>query len=118
MTITANVALTLVALLHLCFMILEIFFWDKPLGLRVFGLTPEFAKSSKVLASNQGIYNGFLFAGCVWGLSLGPSGQSIKIFFLGCVVVAGVFGGLTANRKILWVQALPGVIALALILLS
>lgn len=118
MTITANVAVTLVALLHLQFMILELFFWDKPLGLRVFGLTPEFAKASKVLASNQGIYNGFLFAGCVWGLSLGPSGHSIIIFFLGCVVVAGVFGGLTANRKILWVQALPGAIALALILLS
>ncbi|MFI5304935.1 MAG: DUF1304 domain-containing protein [Nitrospiria bacterium] len=118
MTIIANIAVALVALLHLYFMILEIFFWDKPLGLRVFALTPEFAKASKVLASNQGIYNGFLFAGCVWGLILGASGNPIKIFFLCCVVVAGVFGALTANRKILWIQALPGVTALVFVLLS
>jgi putative membrane protein len=115
MTIIGNVAAALVALLHLYFMILEIFFWDKPLGLRVFGHTPEVAKVSKVLASNQGLYNGFLSAGIVWGLRLGPSGNPIKIFFLGCVVVAGVYGALTANRRILWVQALPGAVALALI---
>ena len=118
MTITTDVTIALVAFLHLYFMILEIFYWDKPLGLRVFALTPEFAKASKVLASNQGIYNGFLSAGLVWGLSLGSSGNSIKIFFLSCVIVAGVFGALTANRKILWAQALPGAAALVLILLS
>jgi putative membrane protein len=118
MAIIADVAVALVALLHLNFMILEIFFWDKPLGLRVFALTPEFAKASKVLASNQGVYNGFLFAGCVWGLSLGASGNSIKIFFLCCVVVAGAFGALTANRKILWIQALPGAATIVLLLLS
>ena len=118
MTIIGNISVALVALLHFYFLILEIFFWDKPLGLRLFGLTPEFAKASRVLASNQGVYNGFLFAGLVWGLSLGASGHSIKIFFLGCVVVAGVFGGLTANRKILWVQALPGALALVFVLQS
>jgi len=105
-----------VALLHLYFLVLEMFFWEKPLGLRVFGLTPEFAKASRALAANQGLYNGFIAAGLVWGLSLGGAGDSIKIFFLGCVIVAGVFGALTANRKILWVQALPGAVALALVL--
>jgi len=98
--------------------VLEMFFWEKPLGLRVFGLTPEFAKASRALAANQGLYNGFIVAGLVWGLSLGAAGDSIKIFFLGCVIVAGIFGTLTANRKILWVQAFPGAIALALVLAS
>jgi putative membrane protein len=114
----ANIAVAVVALLHLYFLVLEMFFWEKPLGLRVFGLTPEFAKASRALAANQGLYNGFIAAGLVWGLSLGGAGDSIKIFFLGCVVVAGVFGALTANRKILWVQALPGAVAIALVLLS
>jgi putative membrane protein len=116
--IAANIAVALVALLHLYFLVLEMFFWEKPLGLRVFGLTPEFAKASRALAANQGLYNGFIVAGLVWGLSLGSAGDSIKIFFLGCVVVAGVFGALTANRRILWVQALPGAVALALVLAS
>lgn len=118
MTTVANIAVALVALLHLYFLILEMFLWEKPLGLRTFRLTPEFAKASKALAANQGLYNGFLVAGLVWGLGLGETGASITIFFLSCVVVAGVFGALTANRKILWVQALPGVIALALVLAS
>jgi putative membrane protein len=118
MTTVANVAVALVALLHLYFLILEMFLWDKPLGLRTFGIMPEFAKASKALAANQGLYNGFLVAGMVWGLSLGETGTPIKIFFLSCVVIAGVFGALTANRKILWVQALPGAIALALVLVS
>jgi putative membrane protein len=118
MTTVSNVAVALVALLHLYFLVLEMFLWDKPLGLRTFKLTPEFARASKALAANQGLYNGFLVAGLAWGLSLGQSGNPIKIFFLGCVVVAGVFGALTVNRKILWVQALPGAIALALVLAS
>ena len=113
-----NIAVALVALLHLYFLVLEMFFWEKPLGLRVFALTPEFAKASRALAANQGLYNGFLVAGLVWGLSLGAAGTSVKVFFLGCVVVAGVFGALTANRRILWVQALPGAVALALVLAS
>ena len=116
MNTAANIAVAVVALLHLYFLVLEMFFWEKPLGLRVYGLTPEFAKASRALAANQGLYNGFIAAGLVWGLSLGGAGDSIKIFFLGCVIVAGVFGALTANRKILWVQALPGAVALALVL--
>lgn len=113
----ANIAVGLVALLHLYFLVLEMFFWSKPLGRRVFGLTPEFAKASAALAANQGLYNGFLAAGLVWGLVLGADGSAIKVFFLVCVIVAGVFGALTASRKILWVQALPGVAALTLVLL-
>jgi putative membrane protein len=118
MTTIASIVVSFVAFLHIYFLVLEMFLWDKPFGRRTFGLTPEFASASKSLAANQGLYNGFLAAGLVWGLSLGVAGSSIKLFFLGCVIVAGVFGGLTANRKILWVQALPGAIALALVLLS
>ncbi len=118
MTMAASTAVALVALLHLYFLVLEMFFWDKPLGSRVFGLTPEFARASKALAANQGLYNGFLAAGLAWGLGLGANGFSIKVFFLGCVIVAGVFGAMTANRKILWVQAVPGAVALALVFAS
>ncbi len=118
MTIVTNVIVSLIALLHLYFMVLEMFFWDKPLGMRTFGLTHEFAKASKHLAANQGLYNGFLVAGLVWGLSLGTSGYAIKVFFLVCVMVAGVFGGLTASRKIFFVQAVPGAVALTLVLIS
>jgi putative membrane protein len=115
MTTAANIAVALVALLHLWFLALEMFFWTRPLGLRTFGLTPDFAAASKSLAANQGLYNGFLAAGLAWGLVLGSAGNPVKIFFLGCVIVAGVFGALTASRKILWVQALPGAAALALV---
>ena len=90
----------------------------RPLGLRTFGTTPDFAKASKALAANQGLYNGFVATGLGWGLVLGDAGISIQIFFLCCVVVAGVFGGFTASRKIFWVQALPGAAALALVLLA
>src|SRR5438128_4463614 len=112
MTTVANIAVAVVALLHLYFLVLEMFLWDKRRGLRTFGLTPEFASASKSLAANQGLYNGFLAAGLIWGLALGPSGDSIKIFVLACITVAGVFGAVTANPKILWVQALPGAISL------
>lgn len=118
MQIAANIVVGLVAALHLYFLVLEMFFWDQPLGRRVFGLTPEFAAASKSLAANQGLYNGFLAAGLVWGLGLGAAGDAIKLFFLGCVIVAGVYGAATASRKILWVQALPGAIAAALVGLS
>ncbi len=114
----ANVAVALVAVLHLYFLVLEMFFWNKPLGRRVFGLSPEFAKSSAALAANQGLYNGFLAAGLLWGMVLGADGFAIKVFFLGCVIVAGVFGALTASRKILWAQAVPGIAALTLLLFS
>ena len=116
MSTLANIAVALVALLHLYFLVLEMFLWDKPRGLRTFGLTPEFAAASKTLAANQGLYNGFLAAGLLWGLAV--NGDSIKIFFLICVVVAGIFGAVTASRKILWVQAVPGAVALALVLFS
>jgi len=115
MTAAANVAVGVVALLHAYFLVLEMFLWDKPFGRKTFGLTPEFAAASKSLAANQGLYNGFLAAGLVWGLALGAAGGPVKIFFLACIVVAGVFGALTASRKILWVQAVPGVIALVLV---
>jgi len=116
--LAADIAVAAVALLHAYFLVLEMFLWDKPRGLRTFGLTPEFAAASKSLAANQGLYNGFLAAGLLWGLWLGDGGEAIKIFFLACVIVAGVFGAATASTKILWVQALPGVAALALVLLA
>lgn len=118
MTLVANIVVGVVALLHVYFLVLEMFLWDRPVGLRVFGLTPEAAKTSKVLAANQGLYNGFLAAGLVWGLMLGPGGTGIKVFFLGCVLIAGIYGAATANRKILIVQALPAAIGLALVLVS
>jgi len=114
-SIAANILIGLVALLHLYFLVLEMFFWDKPRGRRVFGTTPEFAAASKSLAANQGLYNGFLAAGLIWGLF---AGDPVKIFFLACVVVAGAFGASTVNLKILWVQAVPAAIALALVLIS
>jgi len=112
---TAAVAATLiVALLHVYFLVLEMFLWTKPYGRRVFGLTPERAEMTKSLAANQGLYNGFLAAGLAWGLALGADGHAIREFCLGCVIIAGIFGAATASRKILYVQALPGAIALAL----
>jgi putative membrane protein len=116
MTTAANVVIALVALLHAYFLVLEMFLWDKPYGMRTFKLTPEFAAASKGLAANQGLYNGFLVAGLVWGLSMGAAGVDVKVFFLACVIVAGLFGGATVNRKILFVQAVPGIIGLALLL--
>lgn len=118
MTPIANIAVALVALLHIYILVLEMFLWDKPAGLRAFGMSAEQAKVTKTLAANQGLYNGFLAAGLLWGLWLGPAGDAIKLFFCGCVIVAGVFGAITANRKILWVQGLPGAIAFALVLFS
>ena len=118
MRVAADILTGLVALLHVCFLVLEMFLRDKPFGRRSFRLTPEFAAASKPLAANQGLYNGFLAAGLLWGLWLGDGGQALKLFFLGCVVVAGVFGALTANRKILFVQAVPGAVALVLVWLS
>jgi putative membrane protein len=111
----ANIAVALVALLHVYFLVLEMFLWDKPFGMRIFRITPEFAKATKALAANQGLYNGFLAAGLAWGLVLGTAGDPIKIFFLLCVIVAGVVGAATVNLRILWVQALPAAIALTLV---
>jgi Predicted membrane protein len=118
MFIAANVVIAVIALLHLWFLILEMFLWTRPSGRRAFGLTAEFAEQSKALAANQGLYNGFLAAGLVWGLCLGGAGFDVKVFFLACVLVAGIFGGLTASRKILWIQALPAAIGLVLVHLA
>jgi putative membrane protein len=111
----ANVLILVVAALHFYFMYLEMIAWDTPAGRKAFSLTPEFAAASKGLAANQGLYNGFLAAGLIWGLF---AGDPVKIFFLACVVVAGAFGAATVNLKILWVQAVPAAIALALVLIS
>lgn len=118
MTMAANIAIGIVALLHAYFLVLEMFLWDRPFGRRIFKTTPEFAAASKALAANQGLYNGFLVAGLVWGLVLGAPGVDVKVFFLACVVVAGLFGGATVNRNIMFVQAVPGIIGLALLLAS
>ncbi len=113
---TAAACLTaLVALLHVYFLVLEMFLWTKPYGRRVFGLSPEKAQLTKSLAMNQGLYNGFLAAGLGWGLLAGADGHAIKVFFLACVIVAGIVGAMTANRKILWVQAVPGAVAMAVV---
>lgn len=117
MSMAADIVVALIAILHVYILVLEMFLWDKPAGRRAFGLSQELATSTKALAANQGLYNGFLAAGLFWGLSLGADGMAIKIFFLVCVLVAGVFGALTANRKILFIQALPAAIGLVLILL-
>ena len=116
MRLLANVLIVLVALAHLGFLVLEMFFWDHPVGRKIFSMTPEVSASSAVLARNQGLYNGFLAAGLLWGLVAGR--RDVKIFFLGCVVVAGVFGGLTAKTTILFTQALPGLLALVCVLLA
>lgn len=115
MSLLANIAVALIAALHVYILILEMFLWDKPAGLRAFNQTPEAARASKVLAANQGLYNGFLAAGLIWGLSLGAEGTGIKVFFLLCVLVAGLYGAMTASRKILFIQAVPAVAALVLL---
>ncbi len=112
----ASILIALVALLHAYFMYLEMVAWDSPAGRKAFSTTPDFSAASKTLAMNQGLYNGFLVAGLLWGLWLGPEGFAIKVFFLGCVIIAGVFGALTVSRKILFVQALPAVLALVALL--
>ncbi len=116
MALLAKIAVILIALLHVYIMVLEMFLWTTPRGRRAFGNSVEKAETTKVLAANQGLYNGFLAAGLLWGGSLGASGNPIKLFFLGCVVIAGLYGGATASRKIIFVQALPAAIALGLVL--
>jgi putative membrane protein len=105
-----------IALQHLGFLVLEMFFWDKPLGMKIFRLSPEKAAASKALAANQGLYNGFLAAGLVWSLMLGAEGRAIALFFLHCVLIAGVFGAVTVGKKILYVQALPAALGIGLVL--
>lgn len=112
----ANILTGFVALSHVGILVLEMFFWDHPVGRRIFGMTPEVSASSAVLAANQGLYNGFLAAGLVW--ALWADRVDLKVFFLGCVVVAGLFGGITAKTSILFTQALPAAVALASVLLA
>jgi putative membrane protein len=118
MVLISNIAIGVIAVLHLAFLVLEMFLWNKPFGRKVFGLTPEFAAQSAGLAANQGLYNGFLAAGLIWGLAQGAAGFEVKVFFLGCVIVAGVFGAITTKRMILFIQALPGLVALILVMLA
>ena len=116
MNAVAVVLVALVAALHAYFLVLEMFLWTTPTGRRVFGLDADFAEKSKALAANQGLYNGFLVAGLVWGLVADRT--DVQVFFLVCVVVAGVYGAATVNRRILFVQAVPAVLALAAVLLA
>jgi putative membrane protein len=112
----ANLVVGLVALIHVYILVLEMFLWEKPAGLRTFGLTKEFAAASRVLAANQGLYSGFLAAGLIWGLF--ASYVDVQRFFLGCVVVAGVYGAMTANIRILWVQAAPAAVGFILLAIA
>ena len=118
LSLLASVCVAFVAALHLLFFVLESFLWTKPTGRKVFGLSRELAESTKSLAANQGLYNAFLAAGLIWGLMPGACAFPVKVFFLTCVVIAGVVGGFTAKRSILVIQALPGAIALVLVLLA
>jgi putative membrane protein len=116
MTVVAAVLVALVAALHAYFLVLEMFLWTTPTGRRVFGLEAGFAEQSKALAANQGLYNGFLVAGLVWGLVADRT--DVQVFFLVCVIVAGAYGAATVNRRILFVQAVPAVLALGAVLLA
>lgn len=120
MAMIANVLVALVALLHIYFLILEMFLWTKPTGLKTFGNSLEKAKDSAVLAANQGLYNGFLAIGLLWGLihPVSGFGFQIKVFFLLCVIVAGLYGAVSVSRRILFVQAAPAALALILLYLS
>lgn len=116
MTTAANIVIAVIAVLHLGFLVLEMFLWNHPVGRKMFGMTKEVSESSATLAANQGLYNAFLAAGLIWGL---VSGQfSVKVFFLSCILIAGIFGGLMAKRSILYIQALPALLGLILIYLS
>jgi putative membrane protein len=109
-----RLAVAIVGVLHLYFLVLEMFLWTKPAGLRAFGLTKEQAEASRVLAANQGLYNGFLGAGLIWS-SLIIDDFNVMVFFLTFVIIAGLYGAATANKKILYVQSLPAIIALILL---
>ena len=115
MELLSAVVIFFVALLHIYFLVLEMFLWDKPAGMKAFALTAQRAADTKVLAANQGLYNGFLAAGLLWGLFQGAAGTEFKVFFLVCVLVAGLYGALSVSRKILYIQALPAALALLLV---
>ena len=112
----ATLLVSLVAIIHLAILVLEMFLWEGSAGRRAFNLSADFARQTRVLAANQGLYNGFLAAGLAWVLWLGAPGVQVVIFFLACVLAAGIFGALTASRKILYIQALPALLALVAVL--
>ena len=115
MELLANILTGVVALLHFGFLYLEMFLWDKPRGMKSFRMTEEFAKQSKTLAMNQGLYNGFLAAGLIWGIF---AGDAVKIFFLSCVIIAGIFGAMTVSKRIFYMQAVPAILALVVLLVA
>jgi len=118
-TIVADVLVGLVALIHVYIVVLEMFLWNTPRGRRAFDLTEDFARASKALAANQGLYNGFLAAGLAWSLIAPPGNATqLALFFLGCVVVAGIYGGFTANKRIWLLQALPAAVALLAVIFA
>jgi putative membrane protein len=116
MSSLAIALIALIALLHLGFLVLEMFLWTRPAGMKVFRLSPQQAQQSKVLAANQGLYNGFLAAGLAYGIAIGS--REFALFFLVCVVIAGLYGAITVNRRIFFVQALPALLAIAALRLS
>ena len=120
MSILATILVALVALIHLYIVLLEMVWWSGPRGQKAFGLTPEFAQATKALAANQGLYNGFLAAGLIWGLvhPVPEFAWQIQLFFLTCVAVAGLFGAATASRKILFVQTVPAVLAMLAVIFA
>lgn len=115
MTTLTTITICIVIVLHILFLILEMFFWNTPFGRKTFGLKEDYAKQSATLAANQGLYNGFLAAGLLWGL-LSTGGYDALIFFLSCIIIAGIYGALTAKRSILFLQALPAAIAMTLLI--
>ena len=118
LNIAVTITVTIVALLHIYFLVLEMFLWNKPYGRKTFALSKEFAEQTTALAANQGLYNGFLAAGLIWSLIDPYLAYPLQVFFLGFIIIAGVYGGMTANRKILFVQAIPAVIALMLVFIT
>lgn len=115
MNLLTTIAVSVVILLHVFFMVLEMFLWTKPYGRKTFGLSEEHANNTATLAANQGLYNGFLAAGLLWGL-LSTGGFDALVFFLGCIIIAGIYGAFTVKPSILWIQALPASIALVLVI--
>jgi len=114
MNLITTILIVIVAFLHFFFLYLEMFLWDKPFGRKTFRMTEEQAKASKTLAMNQGLYNGFLAAGLIWSLF---TDDSVKIFFLSCVVIAGIFGALTVSKRIFYIQSVPAILGLIVVLL-
>ncbi len=117
MNILSTITVSIVILLHVFFLILEMFLWTKPYGRKTFGLSESFAQETKSLAANQGLYNGFLAAGLLWGL-VSTGGYDALIFFLSCIIIAGIYGAITAKKSILWIQAMPAAIAMACVILN